>query len=85
VVDRIDRNIAYVTDGRHTILTIMANKTEMLNYSALNRLPNQHYTYEPKAYLYLACTAASPPPPAKHPYSPHHFLREHYDNFLQFR
>lgn len=40
VIDRIDKNMCYVTDGTHTILTIMANKTEMLNYYPLTHHPN---------------------------------------------
>jgi hypothetical protein len=62
VVDRMDKNIAYLTDGVHTILTISSQKQELINFYPLNRLPTTHYTYEPKVYAYLNFTRLTDPP-----------------------
>lgn len=85
VLDRINKNLAYVTDGVHTIFTILANKQEAFSYSPLTRYKNGNYTYEANSYAWLAFREVTEPPPEDHPYNPHHYLKDYYKEFTFHR
>ncbi len=87
VLQRKDKNVAYMTDGSLTILTLLSSKEQEMVFFPQNRLPTNHYTYEPKVFAHLNFTTITPPPAQsqKNPYSPHHFFKEQYEDFIQFR
>lgn len=83
----MDKNLAYMTDGHLTILTLLAQRQEEIYFDPMNRQRSRLYTYEPKTYMYLTFTQKTEAPPSDqmHPYTPHYFLKEQYNQFLDFR
>lgn len=79
VVEREDRNLCYLTDGRHTILALSANKMNEANYHPTNTINTHYYIFQEKTYLYLNFNGESTEPPKyPHPYNPHFYFKERY-------
>lgn len=83
----MDKNLAYMTDGHLTILTLLVQRHEEIYFDPMNRQRSRLYTYEPKTYMYLTFTQKTEALPSDqmHPYTPHYFLKEQYNQFLDFR
>jgi hypothetical protein len=80
-----------VTDGVHTIRTIKADKQELLTYHHYHKSNDltryRNYTYAPKTFAWVAFKSITSPP-SKHeesPYTPHYYLKEKYNLFLDDR
>lgn len=84
VVEKFNRHYLYVTDEVHTIMAIFPGKREELTRYPLQRPGNTFYTFDEKTHMYLNFEGSNIEP-ATHPYNPHFFLGDRFEDFLTHR